>query len=260
MKDKRVGVLVLIGIILASAACTQTAAPTAMASEELASPRGGGVGLIQYNGQVAEGLVIIGTGTVSAEPEIANVTFGVQLQGEDPAQILDEAARKIDQAIAAAEEVGVSERDIRTTGYNLWAENVHDPESGMPTGEVLYHIVHQVRVRLSELDRVGELLGAVVEAGANTISEVDFSVEDPEGLRDRARQKALESTANRAQQMAEGLGITLGPPVLVMETNSGYPVAGGIGGAGDRMEAAAPSISPGTFSVSVRVQVVYAIR
>jgi uncharacterized protein YggE len=233
-----------------------------MASQEASVPRGGG-GVVQVNGQFTEGLVIVGTGTAIAEPEMANVVFGVELQGDDPAAIVDEAAGKIDRAIAASRALGVAEGDIRTTGYNLWVETVRDPEKGTPTGEIVYHISHYVRVKLRDLDEVGELLAAVVESGVNAISEVSFTVEDAEALMEQARQQALEKAASRAQQMAAGLDVTLGKPISVMETGGGYPamdVAQGIGGGGAKVEMAAPSISPGTFSVSVSVQVVYEIR
>jgi hypothetical protein len=231
-----------------------------MASQEAAALGGGGGGLTQTGGQIAEGIVAVGTGTVSAEPETANVVFGVELQGDDPAAIMDEAAERMDQAIAAVQELGVAEEDVRTTGYNLWVETVRDPDTGTPTGEVLYHIWQQVRVKLSDIDRVGDLLGAVVEAGANTVSEVNFTVEDPEALMVEAREQALENAAARAQQMAEGLGLTLGSPVSVMETSGGGPMPLGLGGGGEMMVAAAPSISPGSLSVSVSVQIVYAIE
>ena len=61
--------------------------------------------------------------------------------------------------------------------------------------------------------------------------------------------------------MAEALGVTLGKPISVIETSGGYPVtaqaAGGMGGGG---AVAAPSITPGAFSVSVSIQIVYEIR
>jgi len=184
----------------------------------------------------------------------------VELRGDDPATLVDEGARKIDGAIAAAQELGITGEDVRTTGYNLWVETIHDPETGMPTGEVAYHVSHNVQVILRNLDQVGELLAAVVGAGANSISEVSFTVEDPEALVVQARQQALEDAGARAKQMAEGLSIALGKPILVMESGGWYPTqAGGIGGGG-MAEVAAPSISPGTFSVSVSVQIVYEIR
>jgi len=260
MRNKHLRMLVLAGLMVALAACTQPAGPAVLASQETAALGGGGGGSTQSNGQITEGLVVVGTGTVSAEPEMANVVFGVELQGDDPAAIVEEAAEKIDQAIAAAVELGVAEEDVRTMGYNLWVETVRDPDTGTPTGEVLYHIWHQVRVELSDIDSVGNLLGAVVEAGANTVSEVTFTVEDPEALMEEAREEALENAAARAQQMAEGLGLTLGSPVLVMETSGGSPMPLGLGGGGEMAVGAAPSISPGSLSVSVSVQIVYEIQ
>lgn len=259
MKSKHLRMLVLAGLTMALTACTQPTAPGVLASETTAALGGGG-GLTQSNGEIANGVVAVGTGTVSAEPEMANMVFGVELQGDDPAAIMEEATERIDQAIAAAVEVGVAEEDVRTTGYNLWVETVRDPDTGTPTGEVLYHIWHQVRVKLSDIDRVGDLLGTVVEAGANTVSEVTFTVEDPDALMEEAREEALENAAARAQQMAEGLGLTLGSPVSVMEIGGGGPMALGLGGGGEMMAAAKPSVSPGSLSVSVSVQIVYEIE
>jgi len=255
-------ILILGLLALALAGCAPAAGSTAMASEEASLPRGGGGGLLQSDGQPTAGLVVVGTGTASAEPEIANIVFGVELQGDDAAAIVDEAAGNIDSAIAASTALGVTQADIRTTGYNLWVETVRDPDTGTPTDEIIYHVSHYVRATSRDLDGVGELLAAVVESGANTVSEVRFSVEDPDALVEQARQQALEQAASRAQQMAAGLDITLGKPISVMETGGGYPVieGAGIGGGGTRAEMAAPSISPGTFSVSVSIQVVYEIR
>ena len=73
---------------------------------------------------------------------------------------------------------------------------------------------------------------------------------------------ALEDAKVRAQLMAEGLGITLGKPILVTEGGFSVPfdIGLGMGGGGGMAESAAVSISPGAFSVSVSVQVVYEIQ
>ena len=162
-----------------------------------------------------------------------------------------------------ASELGVKDDDIRTIGYNLWVETIHDPDTGIPTGDVVYHLSHQVQVTLRDLDSVGNLLAGAVQAGANSISGVTFTVEDPQALVEQAREAALKDAAARAQQMADGLGIAIGQPILVTEGSGTVPVLyeRGIGGGGGGMaEVAAPSVSPGSFSVSVSVQVVYEIR
>ena len=133
----------------------------------------------------------------------------------------------------------------------------------LPTDEVIYHAAHHVQVTLRDLDKVGDLLAAVVEAGANSVSGVSFAVEEPDALVEQARQEALENAAAKAAQMADGLDITLGKPASVMEASGGYPmtpvmVEWGVGGGGGGM--AAPSIDPGSFVVSVSVQAVYQIQ
>ena len=48
----------------------------------------------------------------------------------------------------------------------MWIEQVVDRE-GQPTGESRYHVVNQVRVRLRDLSKTGEVLQKVLEAGDN---------------------------------------------------------------------------------------------
>jgi len=259
MKRKLVQIGVLSVLALTLAACGQGTFPS-LGGEEAVQRSGGGI--VPPSGQFTEGVVATATGTVSAEPETAEVTFGVQLQGDDPAALVDEAADKMDDAVAAAREAGVAEEDVETVTYNLRVETVRDRETGELTGEIVYHISHQVQVTLNDLERVGDLLAAVVEAGANTISNINFTVEDPQAMVEQARQQALETAAQRAQQMAEGLEVELGPPILIQEIGGSYPLEAPqvVGRGGAEELAAAPSISPGAFSVSVSIQVVYEIR
>jgi uncharacterized protein YggE len=247
-----IGVLALVASILSS--CGQVGAPTSSPGE-MARLSGGGD--VLPSGQFSEGLVIVGTGTASAEPQIARVTFGVELRGDDPVALVDEAASKADGAIAAVKEMGVADEDIQTVGYNLWVETVTDPQTGVPTGEVVYHLSHSIQVTLRGLERVGELLAAVIGAGANTISGVEFTVEDPGALVEEARQEALQDARSKAERMAEMLGVVVGQPILVEEVGGGYPTSVERASVVAASGGAAPPVSPGSFSVSVSVQVVY---
>jgi uncharacterized protein YggE len=247
--------------LLALTSCGQTGTAPIMAGGEPARSLGGGGVAYVSGGTITEGLVATGTGTVSAEPEIAQITFGVDLRGGDPANLVDEAAQKINRAVQAARELGVAEKDIQTASYSVWVETIYDPQTGQPTGQVIYHVSHFVTATLRDLSKTGKLLAAVVDAGANSISGVNFTVENTDALIQQARQKALENAKSQAQQMAQVLGISLGKPILVTESGT-YPVVPvarmdvGMGGGG----ISAPSITPGAFTVSVSVQVVYEIR
>jgi uncharacterized protein YggE len=246
------GILILAASLLS--ACGQPGASSSAPSGAARVSTGSGV---LPSGQFSEGLVVVGTGTASADPEIARVTFGVELRGDDPVALVDEAAAKVDAAIAAAKGLGVADTDVQTVNYNLWVETVTDPQTGTPTGEVVYHLTHQVRVTLRDLTQVGALLAAVIEAGANTISGVEFTVEDPGALVEEARQEALRDAQSKADRMVETLGAVLGPPVLVEEISGGYPTSVERASGAAAPDVATPPVSPGSFSVSVSVQVVY---
>jgi uncharacterized protein YggE len=253
--------LIGLAVVVALNACGSLIPAPTLASPEVA-PLAGGGGVV-VNGQYQEGVVVSGTGMASADPEIAQVTFGVELQGKNPDELVSEAAQKMDAALAAAESFGILEDKSKTMNYNLWVETVHDPDTGRPTGEIVYHLTHQVQVTTDKISSVGELLADIVNAGVNAVSGVNFTVQDSASLVEQARDAALADAKARAEHIADQLGIALGKPILVTESGGDYPVYAardmGMGG-GAMMEAAAPSITPGSFSVSVNVQIVYAIR
>jgi uncharacterized protein len=251
--------LTVLALALALSSCGSLAPPSAVASRDVAPLAGGGSLIVGTTAQ--QGVVVSATGMASADPEIAQVTFGVELQGQNPDALVSEAARKMEAAMAAATGFGIVEDKTRTLNYSLWVETVHDRDTGRPTGEIIYHLSHQVQVTTNKIGSVGELLAGVVNAGANAVGGVTFTVEDSAALVGEARDAALADARARAAHIAEQMGVSLGKLVLVTELGGDYPVYAdrGIGG-GAMMEAAAPSVTPGAFSVSVTVQVVYEIR
>jgi uncharacterized protein YggE len=122
MKKNRWYIGVLALLVLALSACQQGGTSETLAADGMSRVYGGGG--ISPSGQSTEGLVVVSTGIANAEPEVAQVTFGIELHGDDPAALVDEAAQKMDRAIAATQELGVGGEDIQTTGYNLWVETI----------------------------------------------------------------------------------------------------------------------------------------
>lgn len=203
------------------------------------------------------GLTVVGTGTAEAQPDIAYVSLGVDLKGPDAAAIVAEAAGKMEAVLSALKAAGIAEEEIHTVSYNLWVEQRYDPQTGQPTGVFDYHIVHTVRAAVHDLGRVGQVLAGAVEAGANSISEVSFSVAEPDALVAQARAKAIADAQKRAQEMASALGITLGRVVSVSESGGWVPGPYYGKGGGPTEALAAVPMPSGSFSVSISVVVVY---
>lgn len=201
-----------------------------------------------------------GYGTASAEPDVASVTFGVTITRSTPDAAVSEAAGLVEAAMAAARSVGVRGEDMKTTSYNLWVQEVWDDFEYAYTGEMEYVVNHYVQADVRDIDKVGEVLSAVVNAGANSISGVYFYVEDTASLYEEARVLAAENARNKAEQLADAFDVRLGRLQSISEWannyydyNSAYYNYGG--GAGYYGEV--PPVTPGAFSISVEVSAVY---
>ena len=79
--------LIVVAVAVALSACGSLLPPATLASGQAAPLAGGGTAAI-VNGQYQEGVVVSGTGMASADPDTAQVTFGVELQGPNPDELV----------------------------------------------------------------------------------------------------------------------------------------------------------------------------
>ncbi len=258
MRNKNLVIVVLLGIVALLGACGATAEVSTTGT------LAGGVGGARYAsvvppvyGGYTPGLTVVGTGTVEAQPDIAYLTVGVDLKADNVATVTADGGARMERILAALRSAGVAEEDIHTSSYSLWVEQRYDPQTGQPTGVVEYHLMHTVRATVRDLAKVGTILSAAVEAGANTVQEVSFSVADADKMASEARQKAVADAQKRAQEMAGALGITLGKVVSVSESGGYVPTSTYYDAKGGVMGAVAVPLPAGSFSVSISVVVVY---
>ena len=205
----------------------------------------------------ATGLLVHGSGTVYGEPDVAVLTLGVDVAEpgvKDALASADRTMQAVRQVFVAG---GVPTKDIRTAAFNVWREDIRD-RNGAVTGE-RYHVVHSYQVTVRDLARLGDLLGAAVDAGANNIQGIAFRIQDPAALRAQARAAAMRDALKQAEQLAALAGVTLGRPVSIEETST--PVtspapalaAARLGGGGAPVEG-------GQLAVDAHVTVRYAIQ
>jgi uncharacterized protein YggE len=217
-------------------------------------------------GEVSEGytypptIAVSGTGTAYAEPDVASITFGVDISRKDPAEAVDDAAVIMENALAAAIALGVDASDLETTSYNMWVEDEYDYMTYEYTGELIYHVTHYAIADVRDLDSVGAVLSALVSAGANTISGVSFGYEDVSSLQDQARELAVADAERIADRLAEQLGVELLSPISVSEWVDYYPMGRASAGLSGNSFSEIPPVSGGDFSITLNVQISYTIR
>jgi uncharacterized protein YggE len=204
-------------------------------------------------------VTVTGTGEAQAPPDQARINAGVQSVVNTVIAASNDNEGKIRRIMEALAEEGIEESDIGTTDYSIWAQQ--DFENGQTT-ITGYHVSNVVVVTIKDVAKVGDVLAAVTNAGANTVHGINFSVSDTEALETEARERAMDDARRRAESLAGLAGVALAE-VITLSTNPG-PSYGPMmmESRAMRMSDAAPtpSITPGQQSVSIQVQVTYAIH
>ena len=209
----------------------------------------------------ARTISVSGIGEANGTPDIAQVQVGVEIFAKTAAEATGENERFISAVIATLADAGIEEKDLQTTNYNLWVEQSYG-ENG-PTGISGYRVSNQVNVLVRDIDKLGEVLAAVTDAGANNIFGINFSVEDPSALMDAARTDAMADARSKEEQIAEMAGVTLGDVISVSEGSTGgnipMPMMDMMR-AESAMDGGSVSVSAGQLAYNASVSVVFAIE
>lgn len=254
MKNKRFLVmgmaLVLLVPVLALAGCA--AAYPAAAS---------GIQEIKIGGQ-QEGIWVNGRGEVTAVPDVAVVNLGVQAQADTVAAAQEQASSAMDSVMAALKNHGIAEKDIQTTGFNIWQRTRWDSnrQEEHVTG---YQVSNNIQVKIRQIDDTGVVLDDIVAAGGDNIRVhgIYFEVDDPSVYLDEAREKAVADAKARAEQLAEFAGVNLGRATYISESMSTPVIYRGMDMVWEEAGMPAPTtpIEPGETTITVTVQIIYEI-
>jgi uncharacterized protein YggE len=218
---------------------------------------------LQGEAAMTRTITVVGEGQAQIEPDIAQTNIGVEVVTGTVRAASDQAADTMNAVMAAIRAQGVADEDMQTSGYNVWVERPYGPEGPRPDAAPLYHVNNSVNVTIRDLDTVGAILDAAMEAGANNIFGVTFSIEDPGAAQSQAREEAVSDARAKAEELAGLHGLEAGEVISISEVIA----QGGFFPSTVRMAAAdmgagggAGPISPGQLQVSVQLQVTYALR
>lgn len=242
---KSIGLGLLVSVGLALAACAPTGNPPQVQLPDLPTtpePR-----TVQVSA----------SGTAEAEPDTVLLLLGVETSNDDAQDAIDANNDQMTSVQEALVDMGVAEQNIQTVQFDVSIERFR-PEEGPGEGGTeiqRFRVVHLVQVRSGEIDAAGNLLQSALDAGANIVRDVRFTIDDPTELRQQARADALDAARMKARELASGLDAELGPPRRIQEGGTG-PVPVQAAAQVERAQAEAP-IAAGTLTITVNVDVTF---
>ena len=223
----------------------------------LAAAAVAGVGLPEKAGGAdsapGKGITVLGTGTTKTTPDEATFSLGVSTDGSTARAALAANAAAMDAVIAAVKSAGVSAKDIRTQDVSVGPNYEGDSS---PDG---YTARNSVSVRITKLDRAGDVLDAASRAGANEVYGPMLSRSDREDFEAKALKDAFADARKRAEALADAAGVRLGAVTELSEAGGGGPVMY------EAMRAAAVDVAKapiegGTEEIQASVRVTFAIE
>jgi uncharacterized protein YggE len=206
---------------------------------------------------------VTGEGQVYLVPDVAYVYIGVHTQSENVSKALSDNNDQAKTVSDALKGLGVEEKDIQTTSFNIYPQQQYEPGTGNVTGTI-YMVDNVVYVTVRDLKHLGDLLDVVVRSGANSINSINFDVVDKETALSKARELAIDNARKQAEELAKASGVTLGDVQSISTSSISTPMAKemyGMGGGGGGMAASQPApISAGQLVLTVDISISYQIK
>lgn len=218
-------------------------------------------------------ITVTGEGEVLAKPDIGQFSFSVMAEADTAEAAQEQSAESINEIMGYLEEAGIEEKDIKTTGYNVYPRYEWETATDcLFPGEcdrerVLrgYETTQTMYVKVRETDKAGEFISGVGSRGATNISGLNFTIDDETALQAEAREKAIADAKEKAEALADDLGMHI---VRVVGFNEGgnYGImyaAKGLGGDMAMEESVAntaPSLPMGENAITSNVTITYELR
>jgi uncharacterized protein len=152
---------------------------------------------------------VTGDARVTAKPDRVQIDIGVTTRAALSQDAASQNAHAVDTVLAAVRKVAGPTAVLKTISYTLNPNYRYHPKEGEPTIDG-YTALNVVEVTLDDLGRIGAVIDAATQAGANRIQGIQFTLRD----QDAVRAQALREAATRARAEVDVLATALGLKVL----------------------------------------------
>ncbi|MFQ5941732.1 MAG: SIMPL domain-containing protein [Nitrososphaerales archaeon] len=148
-------------------------------------------------------ITVAGSASTSSDPNLLVVSFGLETQGSTASQATQENAQRMNAVIGAVMDLGIDEKDISTSGFSV--SPIYDKTRQFVTG---YRTSNIVTVKTDKLEMAGEIIDTAVDAGANRVNNIFFTLSDElrKKLSDQLIGEAVKDAKMKADLALQPLG------------------------------------------------------
>jgi len=156
-------------------------------------------------------VTVSGSGAVSAVPDTASITAGVETRATTAQAALSANAKDMQAVIDALRAAG---------GKKLTTSTVSLSPSTTPEGSPNGYVAVNTVTAEFPLGSAGKGIDAAAAAGANTVYGPSFTNSDRDALYQKALQAAVADAKSHAETLAAAAGRQIGPAITITESSA----------------------------------------
>jgi uncharacterized protein YggE len=207
-------------------------------------------------------VLVSGDAIVQAQPDTAIITISVITQNKRALDAQQENANRSEEVVRAVKAAAGAGAEVKTSGYSVQPIQVF--RENQPPTITGYQASNSVTVVMGDLMRVGAVIDAASQAGANNINGVSFTLRKDRPAKDQALAEATRAAVGKAQVIAQALGGRVARIVEVQEAGAGprplYDAEFGRNQAVMARAAAPTPIEVGSLDITSQVQLIAEIE
>jgi uncharacterized protein YggE len=159
---------------------------------------------------------------------MATIQTGVVTQAVEASTALTANNAALENLMGVLKQFNIAAKDVQTSEFSIYPEYEQRPPRRSPQEPrapriVGYRVSNQVRVRVRSLPDLGKILDALVRAGSNQISGITFGIDQPTGVLNQARNRAMSDARSRADLYAQAAGVSVGRVLSISEQTAAIP-------------------------------------
>jgi uncharacterized protein YggE len=165
----------------------------------------------------------------------------------------------------ALKDSGVAEADVLTTDFAIHRDTVPQTrrrdgaDNGELGGEVERFVVRNLlQITVRDIDHAGSLLDRLVEAGANEVRGIRFTLQDDTQMALQARELAAADARSKAQHLATLHNSRLGKVLRISE--SGVRPVRPEAMMMRAMDTSSSTVSAGELTFGAHLQIIYQLK
>ncbi|MBX2849059.1 MAG: SIMPL domain-containing protein [Acidiferrobacterales bacterium] len=165
---------------------------------------------------VQDHINVTGTGEVDKEPDQATLNISISAQESTLLAAKQVADQRYSTVLEQIKSAGIDDKDIKATRINAQPQYEWGNNKRVYKGE---RVSRSLQVTINDLDKVSELMQAIVESGVSTIDGINTGFKDPDILEQEALGIAAQDARSKAEFLAKSLGRELGEAYMISEQN-----------------------------------------